>query len=120
MHGRKYHIRNVTWTGNEKDFATTDILNRTFRNVRTIEVLHKPAQCVTIEYAAAHKRCSSAVGIAVVGLAIACGSDRQQCFADHAIAAAKAVASRQVIVARILATQCCIAQGVAQIATGIF
>jgi outer membrane protein insertion porin family len=29
--GLKYHIRNITWTGNAKDFATTGILDRTFR-----------------------------------------------------------------------------------------
>ena len=29
--GKKYHIRNITWTGNAKEFATTDILNKTFR-----------------------------------------------------------------------------------------
>jgi len=28
--GPKYFIRNITWTGNTKDFATTDILNTTF------------------------------------------------------------------------------------------
>lgn len=32
--GPKYFIRNITWLGNTKDFATTDILNRTFRIVR--------------------------------------------------------------------------------------
>ncbi len=29
--GKKYHIRNISWTGNTKDFATTEILNATFR-----------------------------------------------------------------------------------------
>ncbi len=29
--GLKYHIRNITWTGNAKAFATTEILDRTFR-----------------------------------------------------------------------------------------
>ncbi len=29
--GLKYHIRNITWTGNSKAFATTEILDRTFR-----------------------------------------------------------------------------------------
>jgi outer membrane protein insertion porin family len=29
--GQKYHIRNITWTGNAKDFATTEMLNKTFR-----------------------------------------------------------------------------------------
>jgi outer membrane protein insertion porin family len=29
--GRQYHIRNITWSGNTKDFATTDILNTNFR-----------------------------------------------------------------------------------------
>jgi len=29
--GEKYHIRNITWSGNTKDFATTDILDKTFR-----------------------------------------------------------------------------------------
>ncbi|UWX57911.1 outer membrane protein assembly factor BamA [Chlorobaculum sp. MV4-Y] len=28
--GPKYHIRNITWIGNTKDFATTQILNTTF------------------------------------------------------------------------------------------
>ncbi|TCD48881.1 outer membrane protein assembly factor BamA [Chlorobium sp. N1] len=28
--GPEYHIRNITWTGNSKDFATTEILNATF------------------------------------------------------------------------------------------
>jgi outer membrane protein insertion porin family len=28
--GPKYHIRNISWIGNTKDFATTDILNTTF------------------------------------------------------------------------------------------
>jgi outer membrane protein insertion porin family len=28
--GPKYHIRNISWSGNTKDFATTDILNATF------------------------------------------------------------------------------------------
>ncbi|NTW46682.1 MAG: outer membrane protein assembly factor BamA [Chlorobaculum sp.] len=28
--GPKYHIRNITWSGNTKEFATTDILNATF------------------------------------------------------------------------------------------
>ncbi|TNJ39111.1 outer membrane protein assembly factor BamA [Chlorobaculum thiosulfatiphilum] len=28
--GPKYHIRNISWSGNNKDFATTDILNATF------------------------------------------------------------------------------------------
>ncbi|KZK73618.1 MAG: outer membrane protein assembly factor BamA [Pelodictyon luteolum] len=30
LEGPKYFIRNITWTGNSKDFATTDILNTTF------------------------------------------------------------------------------------------
>ncbi|MEI8033051.1 MAG: outer membrane protein assembly factor BamA [Chlorobiaceae bacterium] len=29
--GNKYHIGNITWTGNTKDFATTEILNNTFK-----------------------------------------------------------------------------------------
>ncbi|NTU44779.1 MAG: outer membrane protein assembly factor BamA [Chlorobiaceae bacterium] len=29
--GRKYSIRNITWSGNTKDFATTAILNNNFR-----------------------------------------------------------------------------------------
>ncbi|MEI8185920.1 MAG: outer membrane protein assembly factor BamA [Chlorobiaceae bacterium] len=29
--GQKYYIGNITWTGNTKDFATTDILNTTFK-----------------------------------------------------------------------------------------
>ena len=29
--GKKYNIRNITWTGNTKDFATNDILDKTFR-----------------------------------------------------------------------------------------
>jgi outer membrane protein insertion porin family len=29
--GRKYFIRNITWSGNTKDFATTEILNNSFR-----------------------------------------------------------------------------------------
>jgi outer membrane protein insertion porin family len=29
--GRKYHIGNITWTGNTKDFAKTEILEKTFR-----------------------------------------------------------------------------------------
>ncbi|NTW68330.1 MAG: outer membrane protein assembly factor BamA [Chlorobiaceae bacterium] len=29
--GRKYSIRNITWSGNTKDFATTEILNNHFR-----------------------------------------------------------------------------------------
>lgn len=29
--GRKYSIRNITWSGNTKDFATTEILNSSFR-----------------------------------------------------------------------------------------
>jgi outer membrane protein insertion porin family len=29
--GQKYHIRNITWTGNAKEFATTEILDKTFR-----------------------------------------------------------------------------------------
>ncbi|TLU85846.1 MAG: outer membrane protein assembly factor BamA [Chlorobium sp.] len=29
--GKKYHIRNITWSGNTKEFATTDILEKTFR-----------------------------------------------------------------------------------------
>ncbi len=29
--GKKYHIRNITWSGNTKDFASTDILAKTFR-----------------------------------------------------------------------------------------
>ena len=28
--GPKYHIRNISWSGNTKEFATTDILNATF------------------------------------------------------------------------------------------
>ena len=28
--GQKYHIRNITWSGNTKEFATTDILDKTF------------------------------------------------------------------------------------------
>ena len=28
--GVKYHVRNITWAGNSKDFATTQILNTTF------------------------------------------------------------------------------------------
>jgi len=32
--GTKYHIRNITWTGNTKDFATTQQLNTTF-GIRT-------------------------------------------------------------------------------------
>jgi outer membrane protein insertion porin family len=29
--GQKYYIGNVTWTGNTKDFATTELLNTTFK-----------------------------------------------------------------------------------------
>ena len=29
--GQKYYIGNITWTGNTKDFATTDLLNTTFK-----------------------------------------------------------------------------------------
>jgi len=29
--GNKYHIRDITWSGNTKEFATTDILEKTFR-----------------------------------------------------------------------------------------
>ena len=29
--GQKYYIGNITWTGNTKDFATTEILNTTFK-----------------------------------------------------------------------------------------
>ncbi len=29
--GKKYHIRNITWSGNTKDFAATDFLEKTFR-----------------------------------------------------------------------------------------
>ena len=29
--GQKYHIRNITWSGNTKEFASTDILENTFR-----------------------------------------------------------------------------------------
>ncbi|NMW21302.1 MAG: outer membrane protein assembly factor BamA [Chlorobiaceae bacterium] len=29
--GQKYHIGNITWSGNTKDFATTEILNNTFK-----------------------------------------------------------------------------------------
>ncbi len=29
--GKQYHIRNISWSGNTKDFATTDILEKTFR-----------------------------------------------------------------------------------------
>jgi len=28
--GQKYHIRNITWSGNTKEFATIDILDKTF------------------------------------------------------------------------------------------
>jgi outer membrane protein insertion porin family len=29
--GQQYHIRNITWRGNAKEFATTEILDKTFR-----------------------------------------------------------------------------------------
>ena len=29
--GQKYHIRNITWSGNTKEFASTEILDKTFR-----------------------------------------------------------------------------------------
>ncbi|MEI6847993.1 MAG: outer membrane protein assembly factor BamA [Chlorobiaceae bacterium] len=29
--GQKYYIRNITWSGNSKDFATTELLNKNFR-----------------------------------------------------------------------------------------